>query len=211
MSHQAIRSLAAASRLPVSSLSSVISRPVAAASGGASGLSSAPERTTQVFHIGPAAVAVPGMPAGLATAHRRYARLPWAELLAPAVELARAGVPLNSGQAFLHEILDVILRSEPEGRRIYGGDGHLVEGERVVMDDLAGTLEWLAAEGAEEVFARDVGVDGGDLRPAVDRRRGATRVDRARRRDRGRARRRGRIAHRAATQHREHCPHRSAH
>ena len=110
------------------------------------------DRTTQVFHIGPAAVAVPGMPAGLATAHRRYARLPWAELLAPAVELARAGVPLNSGQAFLHEILDVILRSEPEGRRIYGGDGHLVEGELVVMDDLAGTLEWLAAEGAAAFY-----------------------------------------------------------
>lgn len=111
------------------------------------------ERTTQVFHIGPAAVAVPGMPAGLATAHRRYANLPWAELLAPAVELARAGVPLNSGQAFLHEILDVILRNNPEGRRIYGDDGALGEGERLVMSDLAETLEWLAAEGAD-VFYR---------------------------------------------------------
>ncbi len=110
------------------------------------------ERTTQAFHIGPAAVAVPGMPAGLATAHRRYANLPWAELLAPAVELARAGVPLNSGQAFLHEILDVILRSDSEGRRIYGGDRALGEGERVVMADLAETLEWLAAEGADVFY-----------------------------------------------------------
>ena len=80
------------------------------------------EHTSQVFHVGPAAVAVPGVPAGLATAHRRYATLPWSELLAPAIELARAGVALNSGQAFFHEILDAILRSEPEGRRIYGGD-----------------------------------------------------------------------------------------
>ena len=93
------------------------------------------------------------MPAGLATAHRRYAKLPWAELLAPAVELARAGVPLNSGQAFLHEIFDMILRNDPEGRRIYGGNGALGEGERVVMSDLAETLEWLAAEGAD-VFYR---------------------------------------------------------
>ena len=60
------------------------------------------EHTKQVFLIGPAAVAVPGMPAGLAAAHRRYGRLPWAELAAPAVELARAGVPLNPQQAFLH-------------------------------------------------------------------------------------------------------------
>ena len=109
-------------------------------------------RTSQVFHIGPAAVAVPGMPAGLAAAHRRFARLPWPELVAPAVELARAGVPLNPGQAFLHEILDVILRSEAEGRSVYGGDRPLGEGERVVMTDLAGTLEWLAAEGAEVLY-----------------------------------------------------------
>jgi gamma-glutamyltranspeptidase/glutathione hydrolase len=96
---------------------------------------------------------VPGAPAGLAAAHRRFGRLPWPELIAPAVETARAGVPLNGAQAFLHEILDVILRAEPEGRRVYGGDGPLREGERVVMDDLAATLEWLAAEGAD-VFYR---------------------------------------------------------
>jgi gamma-glutamyltranspeptidase / glutathione hydrolase len=106
------------------------------------------EHTSQIFLIGPAAAAVPGMPAGLAAAHRRYARLPWHELLTPAVELARDGVALNSGQAFLHEILDAILRNEPEGRRVYGGDRHLREGERVVMHDLGATLEWLAAEGA---------------------------------------------------------------
>jgi len=115
------------------------------------------ERTTQVFLIGQAAIAVPGMPAGLATAHRRFARLPWAELLAPAVELAREGVPLNSQQAFLHEILDAILRAEPEGRRIYGADRPLGEGERVVMDDLAGTLEWLAAEGADVFYGGELG------------------------------------------------------
>lgn len=115
------------------------------------------EHTSQVFHIGPAAVAVPGMPAGLATAHRRHGDLPWAELLAPAVELARAGVALNSGQAFLHEILDAILRSEPEGRQIYGGDCPLAEGQRVVMDDLAATLEWLAAEGAGAFYRGELG------------------------------------------------------
>lgn len=111
------------------------------------------ERTTQVFLIGAASVAVPGMPAGLTAAHRRDGRLPWAELLAPAVELARAGFPVNAGQAFLHEILDAILRHEPEGRQVYGGAHALAEGDRLVMEDLAATLEWLAAEGAE-IFYR---------------------------------------------------------
>jgi gamma-glutamyltranspeptidase/glutathione hydrolase len=111
------------------------------------------ERTLQVFRIGAAACGVPGSIAGLAETHRRYARLPWAELLAPAVEVARGGVELNAEQAFLHEILDAALRHEPEGRRIYGADGPLCAGDRLVMADLAGTLEWLAAEGAD-VFYR---------------------------------------------------------
>jgi gamma-glutamyltranspeptidase / glutathione hydrolase len=115
------------------------------------------ERTIQVFHIGPAASAVPGAPAGLGLAHRRYGRLPWAELIAPAVETARAGVTLNAGQAFLHEILDVILRAEPEGREVYGSDCALGEGDRIVMEDLAGTLEWLAAEGAEILYRGELG------------------------------------------------------
>src|ERR1700719_3061127 len=47
--------------------------------------------TTQPFLIGPATVAVPGAVAGLEAVHRRYGRLPWRELLAPATELARDG------------------------------------------------------------------------------------------------------------------------
>jgi gamma-glutamyltranspeptidase/glutathione hydrolase len=104
-------------------------------------------RTTQVFLVGPAACAVPGMVAGLAEAHRRYARLPWPELLQPALELARGGVTLSAEQAYLHAILDPVLRRDAEGRLIYGRDGPVSSGGRVVMPHLAATLELLAAEG----------------------------------------------------------------
>ena len=114
-------------------------------------------RTSQEFRIGAASCAVPGSVAGLAEAHRRYARLPWAELLAPAIEAARTGIELNAAQAFLHEILDVILRFDDEGRRIYGGERALAEGDRLVMSDLADTLEWLAAEGAEVFYRGELG------------------------------------------------------
>src|SRR5437870_7511230 len=72
-------------------------------------------KTMQSFRIGPASCAVPGAPAGLEAAHKRYGRLPWPELLAPAVELAREGVELTRSQAHLHAILDPILRWAEEG------------------------------------------------------------------------------------------------
>ena len=45
--------------------------------------------TTQHSLIGHASCAVPGTVAGLATAHKSYGTLPWKELVAPAVGLAR--------------------------------------------------------------------------------------------------------------------------
>ena len=102
---------------------------------------------SQVFLIGAASCAVPGAVAGLGAAHAAYARIPWAELIAPAARLARQGVEVNEQQGFLHRILDPILRAEPESRRTYGRDTYLEPGERLRMPELAETLDRLAAEG----------------------------------------------------------------
>src|SRR5256714_5113140 len=109
--------------------------------------------TKQVFHIGAPSAAVPGTVAGLEAAHRAYATLPWPELVAPAIELARDGVELTRAQAYLHAILDVILRHTDEGRRIYQHKGErLVAGDRTAMPDLAGTLERIAEHGARDLY-----------------------------------------------------------
>ena len=114
--------------------------------------------TTQRFLIGPASCAVPGTVAGLAAAHRTYGTLPWRELLAPAVELARDGFELTKEQALLHALLDSILRHFPEGRRVYSkGGARLVAGDRVTLRDLGGTLSALAEEGPDSLYAGDLG------------------------------------------------------
>jgi gamma-glutamyltranspeptidase/glutathione hydrolase len=113
--------------------------------------------SSQVFLVGPASCAVPGAVAGLETAHRAYATVPWPRLLEPAIELARNGVELTPQQAYLHAILDLILRHTPEGREIYGQDGRLARGEKVVMPDLARTLVTLADGGARELYRGDLG------------------------------------------------------
>jgi gamma-glutamyltranspeptidase / glutathione hydrolase len=107
------------------------------------------DSTIQAFRIGAASVAVPGTVAGVETAHRRFGTVPWRRLLEPAIELARAGFELTRPQAYLHAILDIILRHTEEGRAIYGPRGErLVAGDRLVTSDLADTLELLATSGA---------------------------------------------------------------
>src|ERR1043166_3859103 len=76
--------------------------------------------STQIFRIGSGSCAVPGAVAGLAAAHPRFGTLPWKVLLEPAIEAARSGVEMTRPQAYLHAILDLILRHADEGRRVYG-------------------------------------------------------------------------------------------
>src|SRR5712691_13001242 len=62
------------------------------------------------YLIGPASVAVPGVPLGLEAAWRQFGSRPWPELVEPAIALARDGVEVIQPQAYLHELLGSILR-----------------------------------------------------------------------------------------------------
>jgi gamma-glutamyltranspeptidase/glutathione hydrolase len=97
----------------------------------------------QVFHVGEASVAVPGLVPGLQEAHERRGSLPWARLFVPALELAARPFPATPAQAFLHEILVPILQREPGGRRVYGTVG-LID-----ATDALPTLRLLRDAGAE--------------------------------------------------------------
>ncbi|HKJ36128.1 MAG TPA: gamma-glutamyltransferase, partial [Solirubrobacterales bacterium] len=130
--------------------------------------------TVQVFNIGAASCGVPGTPAGLVEANRRWGSMPLETLLRPAIGHARNGVHVNRQQAYLLEILGPILTHEPEGMALYApGGSPLTEGDRFVFAELAEALELLAAEGADPYYRGDVagricdwvGQRGGQLAP----------------------------------------------
>jgi gamma-glutamyltranspeptidase / glutathione hydrolase len=100
---------------------------------------------TQVFHIGEGSVAVPGLLAGLEEAHRRFATREWSALVAPALDVARVGVPCDEPRVFLHGILHGVLLREEGGRRLYGNP------ERVETGDLCVTLECIRDTGAAAI------------------------------------------------------------
>lgn len=112
----------------------------------------------QVFHIGPASVAVPGMLAGLDEAARRFGRLPLPDLVAPAVALARAGVAVGEEAAYLHRILAEMLGHTPASAAQFLPAGRVADaGEALVFEDLAHTLEAFGADGARCLYDGPVG------------------------------------------------------
>ena len=116
------------------------------------------DASTQVFHVGPSSVAVPGLVAGLAEAHEQHGRLPWTPLSEPALELARAGVEMSEAQRFLLEILVPILERTPEGHQIYGAHARaetsaMVPGLELLRDRGAAAVAELLPELAADIAA----------------------------------------------------------
>ena len=113
------------------------------------------EQTTQVFEIGSAACAVPGVVAGLAAVHERFGSQPWRDLLMPAAAAANAGVATTSGQQAVLRAIQVVLEHTAEAREVFAPGGRFVrEGEPVRQADLAGTIERLAELGAARLLRR---------------------------------------------------------
>ena len=109
--------------------------------------------TTQEFHIGRGAAAVPGSMAGLSEVVKAHCTLPLTSLLHPAITAARKGFKLNSQQAYFNKILTPILTATDEGKKIYAPDGQMLkEGDKIVKRDLANTIEFLANEGLDKFY-----------------------------------------------------------
>jgi len=99
------------------------------------------ENTEQVFHAGWGTVATPGCLAGYLDAHARWGRLPLADVLRPAQQMARQGVVLDSIQVRFLEVVEPILASTAESRAIY--EPARISG-RMVNENYADVLDALA-------------------------------------------------------------------
>jgi gamma-glutamyltranspeptidase / glutathione hydrolase len=93
--------------------------------------------------VGYQAIGVPGSVAGLAYALKTYGKLPLAQVIAPAIKLARDGYALAWEDA--QDLRDNDLAKFPESKRIFQRDGdYYKQGEVLRQPDLAHTLERIA-------------------------------------------------------------------
>ncbi len=102
--------------------------------------------------VGHLAVGVPGTVAGLWAAHQRFGSMSWAELVAPAMELAE-GFEIRERQAISFSESQAKLRLFPSTESIFLPGGRLPEvGDWFRQSDLAGALGRIAARGHDGFY-----------------------------------------------------------
>lgn len=114
--------------------------------------------TTENFYVGMASVAVPGAIAALWEMHSRWATIPMKELIQPAIEATKAGVPLDQFQSYECELLECIFKLDPRGRAIFqNSNGNLKQiGDRISLDHFPNFAESIAIEGADLFYKGEI-------------------------------------------------------
>jgi gamma-glutamyltranspeptidase/glutathione hydrolase len=110
--------------------------------------------------IGYGSVATPGILAGLVKASKQYGTMPWAEVVAPALQWTQRGFPLSGGAAeYLQYTHKAIFSWHPDSdRAVHRNDGSLFQaGEIVKVPHLADSLAQIAREGAETFYRGELG------------------------------------------------------
>ena len=105
-------------------------------------------------HFGPLAVGVPGTVSGLFLAHQRLGSMAWSDLVQPAVELARNGIPINFSLKTGFERSASRLRQYPSSaRKFFKADGSFYNLNDIwSQPDLAHTLELIRDHGADGFY-----------------------------------------------------------
>jgi gamma-glutamyltranspeptidase / glutathione hydrolase len=112
---------------------------------------------------GPGSIAVPGVVAGMEEAHRRYAKMPWRDLLGPSIKLAGDGLLVDAFTTVMISAAAADLRRYPASAAAYLVDGLPPNAQwgirstvRLPQDRLKVTLAHLAARGARDFYQGDL-------------------------------------------------------
>jgi gamma-glutamyltranspeptidase/glutathione hydrolase len=112
-----------------------------------------PNRSTDSY-LG---VGVPGSVMGFDTALEKYGTLPLKQVIAPAIELARDGYALEQGDVnILNDGVEDFAKHPNVAAIFLNHDKPFVAGERLVQEDLAHTLELIAAGGSDAFYKGDI-------------------------------------------------------
>jgi gamma-glutamyltranspeptidase/glutathione hydrolase len=113
----------------------------------------APAGARQATSTGGGSVAMPGLVDAWAAMHRRWGRLPLADVLLPAIVLAERGVRADQSLLAARDAQrDRLLASGAQGAAVL----HLVEGDRLVQPELARLLTRIADDGRSAFYEHEM-------------------------------------------------------
>lgn len=108
---------------------------------------------TQDSIVGWRSAGVPGTVRGLELAHRKYGQKRWAELIQPAIDLARNGFPVSHWQMESWRNESSLLSQFPDSKRIFLKNGaYYGWQENFRQPELARTLDRIARLGANDFY-----------------------------------------------------------
>lgn len=120
----------------------------------------APQKATQNMYLdaegkvrskssinGHLAVGVPGTVAGLYELHRQYGKLPWRNVVKPAINLANNGFVVAENFVNSVEARKQVLLANPAAKEIFTQNGQMWKvGDRLIQRDLAKTLQTISGD-----------------------------------------------------------------
>lgn len=107
---------------------------------------------TDLSLYGQLAAGVPGSVAGMDEAYKKYGSLPWKELLAPAIRLAREGFPITTQQADEFNRYKQRFQQHNTGSPAIIKDNLWLQGNLFVQKELGETLERIAQQGRDGFY-----------------------------------------------------------
>lgn len=111
----------------------------------------------QMPYTGPHSLAVPGMVSAYFELLDKYGTMSFAQVVEPAIDLARNGYALQPLGAQAIASTSMLLTQDPAAASVFLVHGNAPKaGDRIVQTDLANTLEQLGKEGVESFYSGDI-------------------------------------------------------
>jgi gamma-glutamyltranspeptidase/glutathione hydrolase len=118
-------------------------------------LDAAGNAITEKSIYGHLAAGVPGSVDGMVKAHAKFGKLSWAEVVQPAINLAKNGFSITESQAQEFAEMQKSIKKYNPGKSYFIKDTW-TKGELWVQDDLAKTLQLIRDQGREGFYAGEV-------------------------------------------------------
>jgi gamma-glutamyltranspeptidase/glutathione hydrolase len=107
--------------------------------------------------VGGRSVGVPGTPALMEAAHKRWGQKAWSGLFAEAIDLAESGFPVSPRLAALvARDADRLRQFSDTAAYFFRGGEALVEGSRLTNAEYADVMRQMSTEGAQVIYSGDI-------------------------------------------------------